>query len=117
MYVFVGINNTTAFGRVMQEERTRFLTLYKRKAMLHHYTEYMEQELIATADMNVSRLITDYEQIENGTFTYQNRQSKSHQNTHTSSSNSSSGSGSKSRRSSTEAGLNESGMNKLYPAF
>jgi hypothetical protein len=38
--------------------------------MLHHYTEFMDNELIASADRHVSELITDYENIENETFTY-----------------------------------------------
>lgn len=91
MYVYnIGVYNTTAFGRVMNGERSRFLTLYKRRAMLHHYTEYMESELIAVADQNVSQLIADYEHIENGTFSYENQHGQVHKNTHISSSGSSS---------------------------
>ena len=66
----LGIYNSTSFGTVLNRERTRFLTLYKRKAMLHHYTEFMDSETIAIADRHVEKLISDYENIENENFIY-----------------------------------------------
>lgn len=39
----IGIYNSTSFGsHVLQRERKRFNQLFRRKAMVHHYTEYME---------------------------------------------------------------------------
>lgn len=48
--------------------------------MLHHYTEFMEADLIARADENVARLIQDYEELENNTYVESNRR-ESVQNT------------------------------------
>ena len=64
----LGIYNSTAFGAVLEQERNRFLTLYKRRAMLHHYTEFMEQDLIANADETVATLIHEYQSIQNHSY-------------------------------------------------
>ncbi len=37
--------------------------------MLHHYTEFMESELIQQADQTVEQLINDYRAVENNTYT------------------------------------------------
>lgn len=37
--------------------------------MLHHYTEFMERDLIADADEHVAQLIADYRALLDNTYT------------------------------------------------
>jgi len=62
----LGVYNSTAFGGVLQREHSRFSQLFKRKAMLHHYTEYCDFGEIAEAEVNVRSAIRDYQDIERG---------------------------------------------------
>jgi hypothetical protein len=36
--------------------------------MLHHYTEFMERDLIANAEQNVAQLISDYHALLNNSY-------------------------------------------------
>ena len=60
----MAINNSTAFGHVLEREKNRFNLLFKRKAMLHHYTEYIEVDQIKEAESCISQVIADYSGIE-----------------------------------------------------
>jgi len=41
-----GVYNSTSFGSVLTKQRDRFNMLYRRKAMLHHYTEFVGSDVI-----------------------------------------------------------------------
>lgn len=60
----LGVYNSTAFGSVLQREHSRFSQLFRRRAMLHHYTEYCDVNDIAEAEINVQSAINDYRDIE-----------------------------------------------------
>jgi tubulin epsilon len=60
----LGVYNSTAFGSVLQREHSRFSQLFRRKAMLHHYTEFCDVHEIYEAEVNVQRAIGDYLDIE-----------------------------------------------------
>jgi len=64
----LGVYNSTAFGTVLQRERSKFNRLYKRKAMLHHYTEFVDASVIDDAEKLIVDLIGDYNDIEANTF-------------------------------------------------
>jgi tubulin epsilon len=66
----LGIYNSTAFGGVLNGHRGRFNQLYRRKAMLHHYTEFIEEEHVAEADESVANIIREYSIIERGGLPY-----------------------------------------------
>ncbi|RYH15767.1 hypothetical protein EON65_31170 [archaeon] len=38
------------------------------KAMLHHYTTFTSEDAIKAAELGVAQLVTDYEELEAGTF-------------------------------------------------
>ena len=56
--------NSTAFGHVLSREKSRFNLLYKRKAMLHHYTEFVDVGEIDEASVVCARSIAEYDAIE-----------------------------------------------------
>ena len=62
----LGIHNSTSFGHVLSRERGRFNLLFKRKAMVHHYTEFVEIEEIKESENVISQVISDYKAIEVG---------------------------------------------------
>ena len=62
----LGVYNSTAFGHVLKREHSRFSTLFKRKAMLHHYTEFVDVQALADADIAVASAIDDYNVLERG---------------------------------------------------
>ena len=62
----LGVYNSTAFGSVLKREHSRFNTLYRRKAMLHHYTEFVDVQAIADAEVAVASAIDDYDILERG---------------------------------------------------
>jgi len=64
----LGIYNSSAFGHVIARERDRFSVLFRRKAMLHHYEEFVDAQTIAEAEATVVDVISDYQTIEAGTF-------------------------------------------------
>jgi hypothetical protein len=52
---------STAFGDVFTRERGRFNSMFRRRAMAHHYTEYITLDDIAHADEVVAAVCSDYE--------------------------------------------------------
>lgn len=60
----LGVYNSTAFGQVLTKQRAKFNLLYRRKAMLHHYTEFVDEEVVAESDKIVCDIIADYQSIE-----------------------------------------------------
>lgn len=62
----LGIHNSTSFGHVLSRERDRFNLLFKRKAMVHHYTEFVEIDEIKESENIISQVISDYKAIEAG---------------------------------------------------
>ena len=66
----LGIYNNTSFGGVLDQHRGRFNRLYRRKAMLHHYTEFIEAEFVAESDESVANIIKEYDTVERGGLPY-----------------------------------------------
>ena len=64
----LAIYNSTAFGSVLSRQLTAFQRLFRRRAMLHHYTEFMEEDEIFAAEECVSALVEQYSALENGTW-------------------------------------------------
>lgn len=60
----LGVYNSTAFGTVLSRESTSFQRLFRVKAMLHHYTEFVEERTIYDAEKVSSSLISDYADLE-----------------------------------------------------
>jgi tubulin epsilon len=60
----LGVYNNTGFRSVLQRECGRFHQLYRRKAMLHHYTEFVEEDFVAQSETSVAGVIKEYEAIE-----------------------------------------------------
>ena len=69
----LGVFNSTAFGTVLTRERDRFNTLFKRRAMLHHYLEFIDVESVAEAERWSAAISAEYSELENGTFNGRNR--------------------------------------------
>ncbi len=62
----MGIYNSTAFKSVLGRQKTRFGKLYHRKAMLHHYTEFVDASVVAEAEARVDQVLSDYAALERG---------------------------------------------------
>ena len=61
-YGLLNLSNNTAVSNCFEKLSQRFMTLYKRKAHVHHYTEYMNDASdFDTAYNNVKSLTDDYE--------------------------------------------------------
>jgi len=60
----MAIYNNTAFSHVLEREKTRFNLLYKRKAMLHHYAEFVDVGEIGLAERVCSATLGDYRDLE-----------------------------------------------------
>ena len=60
----MAVYNSTAFGHTLSREKARFNLLFKRKAMLHHYTEFVDAGEIEEASAVCSASIAEYEAIE-----------------------------------------------------
>jgi tubulin epsilon len=60
----LAIYNNSGFSSVLSRQRSRFQQLYKRKAMLHHYTEYVDAEEVGEAERVVASVISEYESVE-----------------------------------------------------
>lgn len=60
----MGVYNNTSFSHVLSREKSRFNLLFKRKAMLHHYTEFVDVGEIETAECVCSTTIGEYREIE-----------------------------------------------------
>ena len=56
----LGLSNSTGIRKLFTTMNTRFCTLYKRKAHIHHYTEFMEQSCFDVAAENLQNLIHQY---------------------------------------------------------
>jgi tubulin epsilon len=60
-YGLLNLSNNTSISNCFEKLRDRFMVLYKRKAHLHHYTNYMKEEGdFDEAINNVQNLIEDY---------------------------------------------------------
>jgi hypothetical protein len=46
----MGVFNSTSFASVLQRENQKFNRLFKRRAMLHHYTEFVDASFIEEAE-------------------------------------------------------------------
>lgn len=57
----VCLTNTTEIVAPFQALRSRFLSLYKRKAMLHHYTHFVETDTFDEALRSVDDIIDGYQ--------------------------------------------------------
>lgn len=62
----MGIYNSTAFKSVLGRQKARFGKLYHRKAMLHHYTEFVDASVVAEAEARVDQVLSDYAALEQG---------------------------------------------------
>lgn len=60
----MAIYNNTAFSHVLERERNRFNLLFKRKAMLHHYAEFVDVGEIDLAGQVCSATLGEYRDIE-----------------------------------------------------
>ena len=59
----LALTNNTAFSETLIKIRKRFQKLYKRKVYVHHYTEFIEQDIFdISADINKS-LIDEYLEV------------------------------------------------------
>lgn len=55
------LNNSTAVAQNFDQLRSRFNKLYHAKAMLHHYTQLVEEQLIDGAVRDIDHLIASYD--------------------------------------------------------
>lgn len=62
-YGILCLSNNTAIGDSFSELHNRFNKLFRVKAHVHHYTEYMDIEYFANCDKNVSSLIEEYKDV------------------------------------------------------
>ena len=60
----MAVYNSTAFSQVLGRERNRFNLLFKRKAMLHHYAEFVDVGEVEMAERVVSATLGEYKEIE-----------------------------------------------------
>jgi tubulin epsilon len=67
-YSVLSLTNNTAFWRILDRLDGRFLKLYKRKAHLHHYLDYMDQQEFIDAQNRVREIMTEYSAIEDKTL-------------------------------------------------
>lgn len=63
-YSILSLSNSSGIWRIMDRLQTRFVKLYKRKAHLHHYLNYMEQEEFESAIRDVRSVIDGYQKLE-----------------------------------------------------
>jgi tubulin epsilon len=63
----LGLFNSTAVAGALDEQRGRFERLFKRRAHLHHYTEFMAEAEMAAARDNVVGLVAEYEAVGSAT--------------------------------------------------
>ena len=50
-------------GKVLEDMHSRFIKLYKRKANLHHYLDYMEKSQFEEAKLALKNLIRTYSAV------------------------------------------------------
>lgn len=57
----LGVYNNSSFGSaLLARELAGFQKLYRKKAMLHHYTEFVEEQVVADAGVACGELIEEY---------------------------------------------------------
>mmetsp|Transcript_17407 Transcript_17407/g.29171 ORF Transcript_17407/g.29171 Transcript_17407/m.29171 type:complete len:496 (+) Transcript_17407:153-1640(+) len=64
----LGVYNSTAFGNVLAREHGKFMKLFKRKAMLHHYTDFLEEADVDAARECTERLLDTYQRMDRGSW-------------------------------------------------
>nr|CCA15933.1 conserved hypothetical protein [Albugo laibachii Nc14] len=62
----LGLSNNCSIGQTFKRMYLRTQTFYKRKAHLHHYTEFMESSLVDNALDTVFNAVQDYQALESG---------------------------------------------------
>jgi len=60
----LALSNNCCIRHTFKAVTERFMRLYKRKAHLHHYTEFIEQDVVAGAHEAVMQLMSEYEALE-----------------------------------------------------
>ncbi|TMW58740.1 hypothetical protein Poli38472_010299 [Pythium oligandrum] len=60
------LSNNCCIRSTFERMHDRFRRLYTRKAHLHHYTEYMDADMLAEGYENVKYLINEYSKLEEG---------------------------------------------------
>lgn len=61
----LGLSNSTCFRENLAAIHGRFQKLYRRKAHLHHYTQFIEEEDVEAASGTIVDLIDEYTALEN----------------------------------------------------
>lgn len=62
----LGLSNNCSIGQTFKRIHYRTNKFYKRKAHLHHYTEYMESSCVDNALESVFNLVQDHQTLERG---------------------------------------------------
>ena len=57
---------STAFESVIGREQSRFQTLFRRRAMLHHYTKFLPLSDISSAADDVAAVLAAYAALRSG---------------------------------------------------
>ncbi|KAJ3270606.1 Tubulin epsilon chain [Terramyces sp. JEL0728] len=63
-YSVLSLSNGSGMWRILDRLKTRYLKLYKRRAHLHHYLQYMEKEEFEIACREIRQVIAEYQKIE-----------------------------------------------------
>jgi len=63
-HAILGLSNNTCFKETLGAIHGRFNKLYRRKAHLHHYTEFIEESDVTDASEGISSLIEEYSALE-----------------------------------------------------
>ncbi|KAG4098698.1 putative tubulin/FtsZ family protein [Neocallimastix lanati (nom. inval.)] len=64
-YSLLTLSNNCSMKDTFKEMKRSFIKLYKRKANLHHYTQYIDQDYFQNALNTVNDLMNDYSSLEN----------------------------------------------------
>jgi len=56
--------NNTAISNTFENIHQRFTRIFKRRAHVHHYTEYMEEEHFFSAEETLLNLVENYKSLE-----------------------------------------------------
>lgn len=62
-YSILGLSNNCGVRRTFATMQSRFKRLYRVRAHLHHYTEYMELSQVQEAVEQIQQLISDYDAL------------------------------------------------------
>ena len=63
-YSLLALSNNCCMAGVLNEMRSRFNKLYRRRAHVHHFTQYMEASHFDVAHEALRQVETEYEQIQ-----------------------------------------------------